>query len=58
MIKNTKHKLSIGHIVQVGFLKLRIINIRAVYEDIYEMESLDSKTKYEFIPHDGLHRIN
>lgn len=61
MIKNTKQDWQIGNTVKVGFLSLRIKAIRAEYDylpDIYEMESLDGKRQYEFVPHNGLTRTN
>jgi hypothetical protein len=61
MIKNTKQNWAIGEVVKVGFLSLRIKGMRAEYDylpDIYEMESLDGKKQYEFIPHNGLTRVN
>ena len=59
-IRNSKQDWRPGSIVKVGFLKLRIIRVRAVYDglpDIYSLESLDSRAQYEFIPHNGLTRI-
>jgi len=61
MIKNSKQKWEIGTVVKVGFLSLRVIGIRAEYDflpDIYDLESLDGTRKYEFIPHNGLHRLS
>lgn len=61
MIKNTKQNWEIGQVVKVGFLSLRIVSMRAEYDhlpDIYTLESLDSTKQYEFIPHNGLTRIN
>lgn len=58
--RRTKQNWSIGQTVKVGFLKLKITNIRAVKDgmpDIYDMVSLDGIKKYEFIPHNGLNRI-
>ena len=60
MINKTKQDWSIGNIVKVGFMQLRVTGIRAVRDgmpDIYDMESLDSSKKYEFIPHNGLVRV-
>lgn len=50
---------SIGNMVKVGFLTLKVVGMKAVYDglpDIYELESTSGK-KYEFIPHNGLHAI-
>lgn len=65
MINNTLakagNKWKVGNEVKVGFMKLRILGSRAVKDwmpDIYDLESLDGAKKYEFIPHNGLHRVN
>lgn len=61
--KAWKHKnksWDVGAIVKVGFLQLRVIEIKAIKDglpDIYTMESIDGNKMYEFIPHNGLHRI-
>ncbi len=50
----------VGAIVKVGFLKLRVLHVDAIKDglpDIYTLESLDGKRAYEFIPHNGLTRI-
>ena len=60
MINKSKQDWSIGNVVKVGFMQLRVTGIRAVRDgmpDIYDMESLDSSKKYEFIPHNGLVRV-
>lgn len=60
MIRNSKQNWSIGSVVRVGFVELRVTGIRAVRDglpDIYEMESLDGSRRYEFIPHNGLIRV-
>ncbi len=59
--KRSKQSWSIGSIVKVGFLSLRVLAVRAEKDwlpDIYELESLDGSKKYDFIPHNGLHRTN
>ena len=59
MIRNSKQNWSIGSVVKVGFMELRITGIKAVRDgmpDIYEMKSLDGSRRYEFIPHNGLIR--
>ena len=56
-----KNDWKVGSEVKVGFMKLRVTGSRAEYDfmpDIYELESLDGVKKYEFIPHNGLHRID
>ncbi len=58
-IKHTKPDWSVGAEVHVGFLNLRVTGIRAVHDgDIYDLESLDGHVKYEFIPHNGIHRVS
>ena len=60
-ITNTKQDWAPGKIVNVGFLKLRVLGFRAIYDylpDIYDLESLDGSKRYEFIPHNGLTRTN
>lgn len=57
----SKQNWSIGQTVKVGFMKLKITGIRAVYDympDIYDMVSLDGSRHYEFIPHNGLTRVD
>lgn len=61
MIKATKQSWEIGAIVKVGFCKLRVKAIRAIYDglpDIYDLESIDGSKQYEFIPHNGLKRVD
>ena len=60
MIKNTKQDWTPGNIVKVGFLRLRVLGAKAVKDglpDLYYLESLDSKNRYEFIPHNGLRKL-
>ncbi len=60
-ITNSKQNWGIGNTVNVGFLKLRVLECRAEYDglpDIYTLESLDGSKRYEFIPHNGLTRID
>ena len=52
MIQNTKQDWSVGKIVKVGFLKLRVLGVEAAKDglpDIYQLESLDGKRKYEYL---------
>jgi hypothetical protein len=61
MITRSKQDWSIGATVRVGFLQLRVVGARAEYDgmpDIYSLESLDGTRHYEFIPHNGLVRID
>ena len=69
-ITNSKQDWSIGAIVRVGFLELRVLSVEEVYDSmpvlhIYTLESLDGRKRYEFTPHsrlcnrsDGLNRIS
>ena len=60
MITKTTQKWEPGQVVKVGFMQLRVLSARAEKDylpDIYTLESLDGTKKYEFIPHNGLHRI-
>lgn len=63
MINQAKssQKWEVGNIVKVGFMTLRVLGARAEKDylpDIYTLESLDGTKRYEFIPHNGLTRIN
>ena len=61
MITNTKQDWSIGSTVKVGFLTLKVLSVRAEHDylpDIYTLENLKGDKQYEFIPHNGLTRIN
>lgn len=61
MINRTTQKWEAGQIVKVGFMQLRVLCATAVKDylpDIYTLESLDGMKKYEFIPHNGLHRVS
>lgn len=60
MINRSKQTWQPGHTVKVGFLLLRVVSARAEFDgmpDIYTLESLDGLKRYEFIPHNGLTRI-
>ena len=51
---------NVGDLVKVGFLTLRVLGVRDVYDhkpDIYTLESIDGTKTYEFIPHNGLKRV-
>ncbi len=59
-ITKTRQDWTPGNTVKVGFLTLRVLEVTAVYDglpDIYTLESLDGRKRYEFIPHNGLTRI-
>lgn len=61
MITKTKQNWQIGGQVKVGFLSLIVRDVKAVKDgmpDIYTLTSLDGSRVYEFIPHNGLNRIN
>lgn len=45
---------SVGATVKIGFLTLRVVGR---HSDIYSLESIDGKKKYEFIPYNGLTKI-
>jgi len=60
-VTRTGNQWTVGNTVKVGFLKLRVLGMRAEKDylpDIYTLESLDGTKRYEFIPHNGLTRIN
>jgi hypothetical protein len=60
MITNSKQDWTPGKVVKVGFLQLRVLSYRAEVDglpDIYTMESINGKRRYEFIPHNGLTRL-
>ena len=59
-ITKTRQDWTPGNTVKVGFLTLRVLDVKAVYDglpDIYTLESLDGQKRYESIPHNGLTRI-
>ena len=61
MVTNTRQDWSIGCVVRVGFLRLRVLGVAAVKDglpDIYTLESLDGAKVYRFIPHNGLERVS
>ena len=61
MITNTKQNWEVGKTVKVGFLTLIVTGIRQVKDDlpdIYELVSPNRTKRYEFIPHNGLTRVN
>jgi hypothetical protein len=60
MITRTRQNWSVGSVVKVGFMTLRVLGAEAVKDglpDIYTLESLDGSKRYEFIPHNGLVRL-
>ena len=61
MITKSKQTWNINSIVNVGFLTLKVTRIEAIRDslpDIYYLESLNGTKQYQFIPHNGLTRIN
>lgn len=49
-----------GAIVKIGFMTLIVKGVQAIKDglpDIYTLTSLDGQKWYEFIPHNGLSRI-
>jgi hypothetical protein len=60
MVKHSRQNWSVGSVVKVGFMTLRVLGAVAVKDglpDIYTLESLDGRKQYEFIPHNGLVRL-
>lgn len=60
-VTKTGNQWTVGSVVKVGFLKLRVESARAEKDgmpDIYTLTNLDGTRRYEFIPHNGLTRIN
>jgi hypothetical protein len=60
MISNTKQNWIPGKIVKVGFLSLKVLRAEAIKDylpDIYYLSNLDGSRFYQFIPHNGLTRI-
>ena len=58
-IIKTRQNWDIGQTVKVGFMTLKVLSVRAEYDglpDIYTLESAKG-VKYEFIPHNGLTRL-
>lgn len=59
MINTNKSKQdwSIGSMVKVGFMVLKVLEVKAVKDylpDIYTLENPKTGKRYEFIPHNGL----
>jgi hypothetical protein len=49
-----------GNVVRVGFMQLRILGYQAVKDylpDIYTLSNLAGDKYYEFVPHNGVIRI-
>jgi len=60
MINRSKQNWTVGAIVKVGFLSLTVIAVVATPGDFKpDAYVLSSKTAlYEFVPHNGLHKID
>jgi hypothetical protein len=61
MITTRTQDWSIGKLVKVGFMTLRVLSVKAVKDnlpDIYTLENPKSHKRYEFIPHNGLNAID
>ena len=59
-ITRTRQDWTPGRTVRVGFLTLVVVAVRAVKDgmpDIYTLQSPDGTREYEFIPHNGLTRV-
>lgn len=58
MVNNKEWK--IGNTVKIGFMRLRIVSVRAIRDgmpDIYTLENIDGTKHYEFIPHHGIKKL-
>lgn len=56
-ICGSKQNWSIGSMVKVGFMVLKVLEVKAVKDcmpDIYILENPKNGKRYEFIPHNGL----
>jgi hypothetical protein len=62
MITHSRQDWSIGSVVRVGFLRLRVIAAIATPQnyrpDEYALESLDGTKWYRFTPHHGIVRVD
>lgn len=60
MIQRSKQQWTVGSIVKVGFLSLRVVAIVPTPGDYrpdqYKLTSLDGSKTYTFTPHHGLER--
>jgi hypothetical protein len=60
MITRSKQNWTVGEMVKVGFLTLRITAARPTpgdgLPDVYELENPSNGRKYEFTPHHGITR--
>ena len=61
MVRNSKQNWEVGNSVKVGFLTLTITKKIATpgdyMPDAYELVS-SKGVRYEFVPHNGLNRLN
>lgn len=62
MIKKTKQTWEVGHQVKVGFLTLLVVDKKATpgdyLPDAYLLKAINKETYYEFIPHNGLNKLD
>ncbi len=67
MIKNTEQSWQVGQIVKVGIFgskrvpPLKVIEVKRIKDnlpDIHILESLDGSRRYEFIPYNGLSKLD
>lgn len=62
MITKTRQNWSVGSLVRVGFLSLRVIAVVRTPGDFrpdqYGLESLDGRKWYRFTPHNGIARVD
>jgi hypothetical protein len=61
MIREKNQQWEPEQVVKVGFTTLRVKSVKAVKDglpDIYTLESLNGTKRYEFIPYNGLRRID
>ncbi len=57
MINTSKQSWEIGSMVKVGFMTLKVLEVKAVKDylpDIYILGNPKNGKRYEFIPHNGL----
>jgi hypothetical protein len=52
-----KQDWSVGEMVNVGFLRLRVIEVCGEAHRSYKLTSPDLSKMYAFSPYDGLHRV-
>lgn len=62
MIRRTNQSWQVGQQVRVGFLTLKVLAAVATpndgLPDLYFLSNLAGDKLYQFIPHNGLHRVS